>query len=417
MKIEWNKKYTTISAYVLIVMTIAILIFQFFDNITYFRNILDTIFKLMMPFIYGFIFAYVFHPVLKWLETKALPYITKKKLSARTYRSIGILLTIIFAIALILLFSSFIIPELIASLKNIVSQITDYISNLENYLTTLFTNLKLGDTLTPIITKILNSMERFLNQMFDLFSESLSSIINTTINATINITSTVINIFVGIVISVYLWSSKETFFAQLKKLSYAFLPSKFVDRMIVLLCDTNKIFSGFISGKLLDSLIIGALCYLGMVLLGIPYALLISVIVGVTNIIPYFGPFIGAIPSILLLLMVDPIKALWFAIFILVLQQVDGNIIGPKILGDSTGLPAFWVIFAVTVFGGVLGFGGMLIGVPLFAVIYMLIRHAVNLRLQNKQLPTDTEAFASEANPILHKIKRIKNIKNISQNK
>ena len=246
-------------------------------------------------------------------------------------------------------------------------------------------------------------LENLFSQFFDILSKSLYGIIN----ATINITTAVINVFVGVMIAIYLWSSKEVFFAQSKKISYSFLSKTFVDKCIDLLHEADAVFGGFISGKIIDSAIIGVICYVGMLALNIPYPLLIGVIVGVTNVIPYFGPFIGAIPSILLLLFINPVKALVFAIFILILQQIDGNIIGPKILGDSTGLSAFWVIFAVTVFGGLFGFLGMLLGVPLFAILYTIIRRAVNARLTQKGLSTDTEAYASENNKIIKKAEKI----------
>ena len=169
--------------------------------------------------------------------------------------------------------------------------------------------------------------------------------------------------------------------------------------------DSNAIFCGFISGKILDSAIIGVLCFIGCSVLQMPYTVLVSFIVGVTNVIPYFGPFIGAIPSIFIIMIADPLKSLVFAVFVLILQQLDGNIIGPKILGDSTGLSAFWVIFAVTFFGGLFGFVGMLIGVPTFAVIYALVRNFAEFKLGKKGLKTQTPDFASQENPIFQKVR------------
>ncbi|MEG2570770.1 MAG: AI-2E family transporter, partial [Clostridia bacterium] len=357
---------------------------------------------------FGFAIAYVFHPVLKWLDGVALPFISKNKLSRRACRAIATCLTLLFVILLLVTFFSFIIPELIENISNIGSQISLYAANLERYLTDIFSKFSASDNFSPIVTKVMSSMEQIFSRALATMSQTLTGIINTTISTTISITHTLINFFVGIIIAIYLWLSKETFLAQVKKLASAFLPKNLVDYTTVLIHDCNKIFSGFISGKILDSLIIGVLCYIGLLLLNIPYALLISVIVGVTNVIPYFGPFIGAIPSAILLLMVDPMKALWFCIFILVLQQIDGNVIGPKILGDSTGLPAFWVIFSVTVFGGLFGFTGMLIGVPLFAVIYMLIRRLCITKLQKKGLATDTKNFASPNNPLITNEKKKK---------
>ncbi len=409
MKIEWNKKYTTISVYALIVASIGMLIYFFFANFGYFCNLTKVFFRILTPFIIGLVFAYIFNPIMAYIENVILPFMTRSKLTRRTYRNISIFLTLILGIAVISVLFSFIIPELFKSVNNLISQITSYIPNLEHILDSVLDKLHISNSFDPLIANISNSIEQFFSQTFNFISKSLNGIIN----ATINITSAIISIFVGIIIAVYLWSSKETFFAQAKKVSYAFLPNSFVDKTIALLLDSNKIFGKFISGKIIDSAIIGVLCYIGMLILDIPFTLLISVIVGVTNIIPYFGPFIGAIPSIVLLLMLDPIKALCFAVFILVLQQIDGNIIGPKILGESTGLSGFWVIFSVTVFGGLFGFAGMLMGVPLFAVIYTAIKRSVNIRLSAKNMPQNTVAYASESNPIIKKGERITKVSSL----
>jgi len=173
-----------------------------------------------------------------------------------------------------------------------------------------------------------------------------------------------------------------------------------VKKLISITHTSNRIFTGFISGKILDSLIIGVLCFIGMSIFNLPMAMLVSVIVGVTNVIPYFGPFIGAIPGALIVFLVDPIKAFWFMLFILALQQFDGNILGPYILGDSIGLPAFWVIFAILVFGSIFGVLGMFIGVPTFAVIYSIIKMWIESRLEKKGMPLSLHEYASEEHPL-----------------
>lgn len=174
---------------------------------------------------------------------------------------------------------------------------------------------------------------------------------------------------------------------------YAVLPTKWATFLVHSMRFTHKTFGGFISGKILDSAIIGVLCYVGTSIIGTPYAILVSVIVGVTNVIPFFGPYLGAVPCFLLILLVDPIQSLYFLIFILILQQFDGNILGPKILGNSTGLSAFWVVFSILIAGGLFGIPGMLLGVPTFAVIYYIISMVVNRKLRKKQLPTDTDSY------------------------
>jgi predicted PurR-regulated permease PerM len=201
------------------------------------------------------------------------------------------------------------------------------------------------------------------------------------------------NLLIGLIVAVYILNSKEKFSAQGKKLLYCCVPAHRANVILDNVRFTNQVFGGFISGKLLDSLIIGVLCFLGMLALQMPYAMLISVIIGVTNIIPFFGPFIGAIPTGLLILMISPIKALYFVIFVVVLQQFDGNILGPKILSSSTGLSSFWVMFAILVAGGLFGFAGMVLGVPVFAVLYSIIAGAVNHSLRKKGLPDTTAAY------------------------
>ena len=198
------------------------------------------------------------------------------------------------------------------------------------------------------------------------------------------------NFVIGLIIAIYLLSGKETFVGQGKKLIYTVLPSKYGNVVVRSMRIANQMFGGFVSGKILDSAIIGVICYVGLIILGIPYSLLVAVIVGVTNVVPFFGPFIGAVPSVILIALAEPVKGLYFIIFVLVLQQVDGNIIGPKILGDSTGLSSFWVIFAILVGGGLFGFMGMLLGVPTFAVFYCLLREAAAYILRKRKLPEET---------------------------
>ena len=205
-----------------------------------------------------------------------------------------------------------------------------------------------------------------------------------------NILNEVLNFLIGLIVSVYLLFSKEQYSAQCKKMTYAFLKTNHANMLLHLTKKSNEIFGGFIIGKIIDSAIIGVLCFIGLSLIKMPYTLLVSVIVGVTNVIPFFGPYIGAIPSAFLILLSDPKKGLYFIIFILVLQQIDGNVIGPKILGNSTGLSPFWVVFSILIGGGMFGFVGMIMGVPTFAVIYYIISMITSQRLERKNLPLTT---------------------------
>ena len=203
-------------------------------------------------------------------------------------------------------------------------------------------------------------------------------------------------VLIGIIVSVYLLFSKEKFMRQSKKVIYALCKPKRANFILHIGRKANEIFGGFIIGKIIDSAIVGVLCFAGVSIFKMPYPLLISMIVGVTNVIPVFGPYIGAIPCALLIFLVDPMKGIGFIIFIILLQQLDGNVIGPKILGESTGLSSFWVIFAILIAGKMFGIGGMVIGVPMFALIYYVIKLFIQQKLEAKNLPTDTELYTDK---------------------
>jgi len=231
----------------------------------------------------------------------------------------------------------------------------------------------------------------------DWLNSSIMPMINDIIKSVsmslISLAKALYNLIIGFIISVYVLGNKERFASQAKKIAYAFMERKTANHTIRVFRFINRTFIGFFGGKIIDSAIIGMICFVGTSIMNTPYALLISVIVGVTNIIPFFGPFIGAIPCTILILFAEPIQALYFVIFILILQQVDGNIIGPKILGDSTGLSSFWVIFSITLFGGLFGLLGMIIGVPVFAVLFAFIKSSAETKLAQKGLPTETSTY------------------------
>jgi len=212
----------------------------------------------------------------------------------------------------------------------------------------------------------------------------------------INVLALLWDFIIGVVIAIYVLISKEKFTGQAKKIAYAVFERDTANAVIRNFRFTHKTFIGFVSGKILDSIIIGILCFIGTTMLNTPYAVLVSVVIGVTNVIPFFGPFLGAIPCTILIFVVDPmhpLNVLYFVIFILALQQFDGNILGPRILGGSTGITGFWVIFSITVFGGLFGVIGMIIGVPIFAVIYAAIKSLVNASLQKKTMPSEIELY------------------------
>ena len=306
------------------------------------------------------------------------------------------------------MFLAVLIPQIVESIDNLAQSIYAFLPQAQNFLNDLIaqygTNEMLVDVLSMLGVDISDpsmALQRLATRSYTFLTQVLPNLFG----GVMRFTSGLLDVVVGIIIAIYLLLSKEVFYAQVKKLMFAFFPRRVAQATLNLTHDSNAIFCGFISGKILDSAIIGVLCFIGCSILQMPYTVLVSFIVGVTNVIPYFGPFIGAIPSIFIIMIADPLKSLVFAVFVLILQQLDGNIIGPKILGDSTGLSAFWVIFAVTFFGGLFGFVGMLIGVPTFAVIYALVRNFAEFKLGKKGLKTQTPDFASQENPIFQKVR------------
>lgn len=392
MKFRWDKKYLYwgLTAFVVLVGCIGVIYFLFNGSILKYN--VKKIIKILMPIIDGLIIAYLLAPLVNIIEKKLLFPLyenTKieidKKLMNRT-RIYSISLTFLLVISLLYSFIQFVIPQVYESIVSIVGQLPTYYNNLITDLDTLFRQNP------EMEAYVVNLFNRFSNLNQDLL-KGINSVVQTLSQSVISLFREVLNLVVGFIISIYLLFSKERFIAQSKKIIYACFERHTANSIISDFKMINRTFGGFISGKILDSIIIGILCYICINIIGTPYSLLISVIVGVTNIIPYFGPFIGAIPSAILILMVDPIQCLYFVIFIFILQQFDGNILGPKILGNSIGISAFWIIFSVTVFGGLLGVLGMVIGVPVFAVIYNLFNRYIRKRLKRKGYPVETESY------------------------
>lgn len=350
----------------------------FFFLIYRFQGFGDAISKLtgiLMPFIYGAVIAYLLKPVCNCVEDFLRRLLPEKMETAANMLAVTV--SLLFGILVVYALIMMIVPQLITSVttlyytaRNNLNDFVDWASHQEiiasnqkllDFIETSYDNLQ--DTLDNIVrTKLVPSMQSLLS------------------GAALGVMSFVTflkNIIIGVIVSVYLLASRKKFGQQCKMILYSLIKPRWADIILEEILYADKMFGGFINGKILDSAIIGVLCYIACLIFKFPSALLVSVIIGVTNVIPFFGPFIGAIPATLLILIQNPIKALWFVLFVLVLQQVDGNIIGPKILGNTTGLSSFWVLFAILLFGGLWGFVGMIIGVPLFAVIYDVLKKFV----------------------------------------
>ena len=288
-------------------------------------------------------------------------------------------LVLIYALFLlfIALLISMILPQLGDSLTKVYDNISTYVSNL----------IGLSDKIEEYIHidgELLDAVTSWLTEILKGLPEKLTALIPNIFDVTKTVASSLTNFLLGFIMSIYMLASKEMLTKQLKSVFYTFMPEKPAKAITHVLQISNDIFGNFVNGRIYDALIIGLLCFIGMSIFGFEYTLLITVLVAVTNVIPVFGPFIGAIPSIFLLLLVNPMQAVFFTIFIFLLQQLDGNIIGPKVVGDSIGLPAWWVMFSILVGGGMNGVFGMLAGVPVFAVFYTLILEAVEARQAKK---------------------------------
>ncbi len=390
-----------ISAFLVILAGIVcFFIFLRFDSIA---NAFGTIMEVLTPIIYGFVLAFLLNPIVKRVEAWITPGLTKllkkEERATKASRSIGIFSALIVAILVVVALFNMLIPELYKSIKDLVVTLPAELSQWGKEINTI---IKGNSTLDNIVKNILiqgnDAIETWVQTDLlkwvqnDLLQQT-NQIITGVTTGVISIVNVVINVLVGVIVSIYVLYSKEKFSGQSKKIVYATMKPIAANNILHIANKANTIFSGFIIGKIIDSAIIGVLCFIGLSILKMPYTLLVSVIVGVTNVIPFFGPFIGAIPSAVLILLVDPIKGLYFVIFVVLLQQLDGNVIGPKILGDSTGLSSFWVIFSILVSGGLFGFVGMIVGVPTFALIYYIVKMYIQQRLEQKKLPTDTACY------------------------
>ncbi len=361
-------------------------------------SLLGKICSVLMPILLGLAFAYVLNPILVFFEEKCFRKLLKGRLrknpSSRLPRIFSVIVTLLLVLLCLSGLLRIILPQLMASVKGLFDKIPGYLEAAKIRGDQVIADNKtlsslLGDSLDGWIESLQGTLEKAMPTINQL----IGNVTGFVIGGAIGVVNGLKNFVLGLIISIYVMLSKEKFAAQAKKVLYALLPQRHSERILRSIGQANHIFGGFVTGKLLDSLIIGVLTFVVLFAVRMPYAVLISVIVGVTNIIPFFGPIIGAVPCALILLFEDPLKALLFIIIIIIIQQFDGNLLGPKILGDSTGLPAFWVIFAILLGGGLFGFLGMLLGVPTFAVIYALLKALIEERLRKKNQPVDTAAY------------------------
>lgn len=366
----------------LLVIILGVLFFFLIYKIDVIFAGIEKILGILMPVILGAVIAYLLIPVDEYFEKIYIKYFGKyfkTRAKRKKFIRMGGVATAIFLFVIVLFMLIYlVVPQIYNNTRNLLLALPGQVRDLMEWITE-----KMADDteLSSIVTRVYSEAMNFLSTWVktDMIDQ-----LYLVIDGLLGAVNVVAEFFIGIIIAVYLMVSRETFVSQGKKVIYAFLNDEHANMFIQLLKECNRIFGGFINGKLLDSLIIGILCFIGCSLLQMPYSVLVAVIIGVTNVIPFFGPYIGAIPSTILIMLDSPSKGLIFIVFILVLQQFDGNILGPKILGDSIGLSPFWIIFAILLGGGLFGVVGMLFGVPVFAVFHFLIKSFIDYRLSKK---------------------------------
>lgn len=377
------------------VIVIALVISLIFSKLGPIATAISTIISTVSSVLYGVVMAFLMAPVYDrigiWVGEILSSLFPKWKKSDKYAKMIATLSCLVILILVVFALIMMIIPELVNSITNVISYAPSGTQNLEAWL-------------KDILNKNPNLEKLIIGNYLDI-SERLSDIATTTVlpnvntyiknlsSGVINALGVVVNIIIGLMVMMYLLNMKTTLASQAKKIVYAVAGVKIGNEIVTEARYIKNMFEKFIVGKIIDSIIIGIINYVFMAIIHMPYALLISVVVGVTNVIPFFGPFIGAIPSIILLLLISPVTALQFAVWILVLQQVDGNIIGPKILGQTTGLPSFWVLFSILLFGGLFGIVGMIIAVPTWAIIYRTISRLSEHFLKKKGLEPDSKHY------------------------
>lgn len=384
-----NKQYYTISIYVIATIIISALllkvIWNWADTLEYLKHILS----MLSPFLIGFFIAYLLNPLIKFMDKKVFEELLHIKKSA-VRKFLSILLIYIFVFGIIAICIVVIIPELYNSITSIYYGIQGYYNELIKF------TERINDKYPELDLTYINSIiEKNSQNIVEMLQSSISKLLPLIYNTSISVISWTINLIIAIMVSCYMLIDKNIMSLNIKRLIYAVSPKEKADSFLSTVYECNKIFSRYIIGKSIDSTIIGLLCFTFMTMLRLKYAVLISVIVGITNMIPYFGPFIGAVPGAILSLTVGWKYCLVFCILVLVLQQFDGLYLGPKILGSSTGLRPVWIIFAITAGGWVAGVAGMFLGVPVVAVIAFLVEQFINKRLEKKNLsPSDFISYS-----------------------
>ena len=396
--------YVKVGLTVFVTVAACILFFFFVYRFDTISAGADKLLKAAEPIIFGLVFAYLLMPVKMFIEKHAYRFlegkVKKEGKAKKIAATLGITGSVIFLLVIIAVLLAIIIPAVISSVAGFIDNIQGYAKSFfawfsKSRVGTMLFSSEMADEVTEVTNSLTDWIKGELWPKFQSYLAEIQGYIVQITSGVVSVFKTFLNFIIGIFVMIYAMAIQTQLKGQTKKFIYAIFSVKRANVVIETLRKSNEIFGGFIIGKIIDSAIIGLICYIGCLILRMPSALLVAVVVGVTNIIPFFGPFMGAFITIPLVLIQSPIHGLYLAIFILILQQVDGNIIGPKILGDTTGLSSFWVMFAILIAGGLFGFFGMLLGVPTFAVIYYIAQRIIHERMIKKKLPSTTDDYVN----------------------
>jgi predicted PurR-regulated permease PerM len=387
LKPSQNQKYLTIAVYALIVLILTISIVFFFLNLDLITGFLKKLVKICAPLIYGACIAYALNPLMKLYEEKVFrPRRKRSYLSRTARRGLSVASAVLTIVAFLALFIAMIIPQLKTSLMDLLEKYPEYIASIESLAVSLSQS---NDLFKGIINSLHASLDDIMSRSYELIQEYLPMLTE----FIQSVATTILDIVLGFIFAVYFLCAKEYISAQTKKVMKALFSEKNYEKIMNFAALTDRTFGKYFVAAILDSMLVGFICFLFVQIAGMPYAPLIGIVIAITNIIPIFGPFIGAIPCALILFVCKPSYAIIFAIMILIVQQIDGNIIVPRIHGASTGLPPVWIIVSITVMSGLFGFIGMFIGVPCFSVIYILIKQHVEKRLEQKSFSVSPVAY------------------------
>ena len=396
-------RFTAKEKRILLIVLIAILFYFVLDKLPAVRAACSTVLRILRPLLIGCAFAFLMNPMMGFMERHILSFAEARRGRApgkkvqRAVRVICVVLSAVILVGLVAAFFSFVAPQFYEAVRNLMAHLDEKIIGVIDWADELtayqFTDaMQEAKSSGQIEAGISNAVQWITNYLNVDINDSQNLIFTATSVGT-DVIMIFVNFLIGLFLAIYMLFFKENYTGHVKRLLYASLEIDKANVVLEIARKANEIFYGFIIGKILDSAIIGVICYFSMLIMQMPYPILCSFVIGVTNIIPVFGPYIGATPTVILIFVTDPPKGIMFLIYILVLQQIDGNLIGPKILGDSTGITSFWVIIAVTVGGSMFGFVGMLIGVPTLALILYIVDLLTQERVKKKNLPSSAEEY------------------------